>query len=314
MDRSLLEHVVPFLAVAEHLSFTRAAARLGVTPTAVSKAIRQLETRHHVILFQRTTRSVALTEAGAALFRRLRRATDEIGDAFAVLDGYQDRPTGTLRLGLSRLVMGLLIEPLIAEFRESFPDVALELSLNDGAFDLTKCNCDAGVRLGETFEKDTSAVRLTPEVTWSVVGSPEYFAKAGRPRDPEDLIKHEAVLYKFTPSGAPSRWEFIRGSHEFSVEMRSNIIINDRSSLINLARQGLGLAYVTDVEAGADLVAGRLESVLRDFIPADSGFYLYFPSGAQNQPKLRAFIDLATRALSRPTFLETWQARQTEQA
>jgi len=304
VERSQLENIAPFLAVAEHLSFTRAAAVLGVTPTAVSKAIRNLEQRHGVILFQRTTRSVSLTEAGAALFKTLRHAADEIDSAFTVLNGFQDRPTGTLRLTLSRLVMSILIEPMLVEFRETCPDVTLDLSLNEGTVDIVSGNFDAGIRLGESIEKDMIAVRLTPEITWSIVGSPDYFARVGRPRVPEELTDHEAIFYRFVTSGVPHRWEFSEGTRQFTVEMKSRLIVNDRASLVSLARKGLGLAYVADVEAAADLAAGTLEPVLRDFIVPDTGLYLYFPTRTQSQPKLRAFIDIAARVSSQSGFLD----------
>jgi DNA-binding transcriptional LysR family regulator len=294
MDKDLLDGVVIFLAVAEHLSFTHAAGALGLTPTAVSKAIRQLERRHAVMLFQRTTRSVALTEAGSALQRRLRPASEEIGDAFKVLDGYQDRPTGTLRLTMSRAALRLLVEPLLVAYRLACPNVVLDLSVNEGFADLVNGNYDAGIRLGEYIEKDMVAVRLTPEVRWAVVGSPAYFARAGRPATPEELVQHEAVQYRFVTSGQPHRWEFLRDGHEFSVEMKSRLIVNDRASLLRFARLGLGLAYVMELDAADDLAAGRLEPVLQASIPVNSGIYLYFPARMQSQPKLRALIDLAT--------------------
>jgi DNA-binding transcriptional LysR family regulator len=299
LDRNLLENVVPFLAVAEHLSFTRAAAVLGLTPTAVSKSIRHLEQRHGVVLFQRTTRNVALTEAGAELFQRLKLATGEVDQAFAVLRGHRDVPSGTLRLTMSRGAMAHVVEPILEEYRRVCPEVTLDLSLNEGTVDLVSGNYDAGIRLGESIEKDMIAVRLTPQIEWSVAGSPDYFARHPTPRYPEDLTEHEAVLYRFVTSGNVHRWEFIRGKREYTVEMKGRVIVNDRFALVGLARRGLGLAYVADAEARADFAAGTLVSVLRDFVPTDPGLYLYFPSRAQTQPKLRAFIDLATKHASR---------------
>ncbi len=293
MEKDQFDGIVPFLAVAEHLSFTRAAQALGVSATAVSKAIQQLEQRYGVVLFQRTTRSVVLTEAGAALFNRLRPAATEIDDAFARLSGFRAQPSGTLRLTMSRVAMRLVVEPLIAEFRRACPDVTLELSLNDGAVDLASGLYDAGIRLEESVEKDMVAVRLTPEMHWSVVGSPAYFAYAGKPQTPEDLIAHEGINYRFVTSGQRHRWEFTRDGRDFLVDMQGRLVVNERTALLSLVRQGLGLAYVSDLEAAEDFAAGRLESVLRDYIRPSSGMYLYFPSGTQLQPKLRAFIDMA---------------------
>jgi DNA-binding transcriptional LysR family regulator len=183
--------------------------------------------------------------------------------------------------------------------------VTLDLSMDEGTVDIVSSNFDAGIRLGESVDKDLVAVRLTPQITWSIVGSPDYFARAGRPRTPESLTEHEAIMYRFVTSGLLHKWEFSQSGRQFTVEMLSRLIVNDRASLISLARKGLGLAYVADVEAAADFAAGTLEPVLRDFIVPDSGLYLYFPARTQSQPKLRAFIDIATRVSSQPGFLDT---------
>lgn len=296
IDRELLTGIMPFLAVAERLSFTRAAADLQVTPTALSKSVRQLERRHGAVLFQRTTRRVALTEAGAALYLRLRAATREIGDALDALKKDQDRPTGTLRLTASRTAMTRLVEPLIPTLLSLYPELVLDLSVDEGTVDLIAGNFDAGIRLGESIEKDMVALRLTPARSWTVVGSPAYFDRLGRPGRPEDLTEHEAILYRFVTSGVPHRWMFSRGKRVFSVEMKSRLIVDDRASLVSFAREGLGLAYVSDIEAEADVKAGRLETVLTRFIEKDAGLFLYFPARAQTQPKLRAFIELARSA------------------
>ena len=294
MDKDLFDGVATFLAVAELRSFSRAADQLGVTPTAVSKAVRQLEHRHGVILFQRTTRSVALTEAGQGLFERLRPAAEAIDGAFTALDGYQDRPTGTLRLTLARIAMPLF-EPMVAEYRRACPDVTLDLSLDDGFVDLMAGGFDAGVRPGEAIEKDMVAVRLTQPSQWSVVGAPADFARAGRPTRPEQLTEHEAIHYRFTTSGQIYRWEFDDGPRKYTVDVKGSLIVNDRAAIMAFARQGLGLVYAADVEIADDIAAGRLEAVLADHIAPSAGTYLYCPARTQTQPKLRAFIDLATR-------------------
>ncbi|HEY0295965.1 MAG TPA: LysR family transcriptional regulator [Bordetella sp.] len=296
IDRSGLSGVATFLAVAECLSFRQAALRLELSPTAVSKAVRQLEKRHGVVLFQRTTRSVKLTEAGEALYRRLQPAAAVMNEAFTELGQYQQQPHGTLRLTLSRSSMRTFAEPVIAAFRQRYPEVALELSLDDGFADLAAGGFDAGIRLGEAIAQDMVAVRLTPEVTWAVMGSPGYFRQHGLPETPEDLMAHEAIQYRFVGSGQIHAWEFSRDGQPLKVEMKGQLTVNDRASLLTLACRGLGLAYVSDREAADDLAAGRLQAVLRDYAPADGGLYLYFPARMQMQPKLRAFIDLATSA------------------
>jgi DNA-binding transcriptional LysR family regulator len=296
-DRNLLEGILPFLAVAEAASFSRAADHLGVTPTAVSKAIRQLEVRQGTLLFQRTTRSVVLTEAGAALFRELRPAVEQITGALSVLDTYRERPAGTLRLTLSRSSMRVWLEPLIAEYRRVCPDVVLDLSLDDGAVDLASGRFDAGIRQGESIEKDMVAVRLTPEMRWAVAGSSAYFKRAGTPATPEDLLGHEGILYRFVTSGQIYRWEFAQDGREFTVEMKGHLIVNDRSAMISLAKRGLGLAYVSMYEAEAEFNSGELIPALESYISPSSGAFLYFPRRSQTQPKLRALIDVAKKLL-----------------
>lgn len=283
-----------FLAVAELKSFTAAAARLNVTTTAVSKAVKLFEARHRAVLFQRTTRHVALTEAGAALYIGLRGAVDQVDAAFAALHDAHGRPGGTLRLTMPRALGALLIKPLVERYRALYPDVTLDLSLNDGAIDLVAGGFDAGIRLGMAVAQDMVAVRLTPDLAWSVVGAPAYFARAGRPATPEALIGHEALRYRFVTSGGLPRWAFERDGQAFHVEPKGKIIVNDTTLIRDFALAGLGLAYLPDMEAGADIDAGRLERVLAQFVPATSGLYLYFPVRTQQQQKLRAFIDLAT--------------------
>lgn len=280
-----------FLAVAETNSFTAAAARLGVTPTAVSKAIRQLEKRHGVTLFQRTTRRVALTEAGQAIFLRLRPAANQITEAFAGLSGFRDRPMGSLRI-TAPLSASYLLNPLVPAFRKAYPDVTLEISLDEKLVELVADGYDAGIRLGDSVEKDMVAVRLTPQVTWSVVGAADYLVEAGRPRTPEDLVRHECIRYRFLSSQIIHRWGFTRGKRDFLVDVSGGLIVSDRRLLVDCAVQGLGLAFVADREAQEHVEAGRLEPMLQAFIPADSGLFLYFPERTQTQPKLRVFIDM----------------------
>lgn len=299
--------VTTFLAVAELKSFTDAAVRLAVTPTAVSKAIRLMERRHGVVLFQRTTRRVALTEAGQALYLRLRSAASEISDALAALGNYRDRPMGTLRITAPRNTADFLLGALIPRFRDAYPDVTLEISLDDGMVDLVAQGYDAGIRLGESVEKDMVAVRLTPEITWSVVASPGYFAKAGRPSVPEDLVTHESIRYRFVKSQAIHRWGFRSGKRNFVIDVKGRLIVNDRALLVDLACKGLGLAFVADLEVRSQLAAGQLEQVLQSYIPSDTGLYLYFPERSRIQPKLRAFIDIAKEQSSQAEFLELFQ-------
>ncbi len=293
MKNISLDGIRSFLAVAEHKSFSTAALRMGVTPTAVSKAVKALERQHGVLLFQRNTRSVALTEAGASLHAGLSGAAAQIDDAFAALTMYRDRPAGNLRLTVPRALGALVMKALIPRFRAAYPDVSIDLSLDDGAVDLVEQGYDAGIRLGQSVELDMVAVRLTGDLSWSVVGAPAYFERAGRPAIPEDLVRHETLRYRFHTSGSLHRWGFMRDNERFSVETGTSLVVNDTTLIADFARSGLGLAYLPDVEIEQDLAAGRLQRVLQSYIPTTTGLYLYFPARTQSQPKLRAFIDTA---------------------
>lgn len=281
-----------FLAVAEHKSFTAAAQALGVSTAAVSKSVRQLELRHAVVLFQRTTRRVGLTEAGAALYERLRPASVDIADAFARLREHRSRPSGTLRITASHVVNERIVASLVAGFRLSYPDITLDIDSNDGFVDLIAEGYDAGIRLDNAVEKDMLTVRITPPVTWSVVATPAYFARHGRPAAPADLLEHEAIRYRFAGSRRMHYWEFCEAGRRFTVDVAGGLIVNSRAMVVELVRQGLGVAFVSDIEVGDALATGELEATLRAFIPADEGLYLYFPARSQSQPKLRALIDV----------------------
>ncbi|WP_225768987.1 LysR family transcriptional regulator [Inquilinus sp. Marseille-Q2685] len=288
-----------FLAVAEAGGFTGAAARLGVSPAAVSQAVKALEARLGTLLFVRTTRRVGLTEAGAALLARVGPATAEIAAAVEAAGAMGTEPTGLLRLTVPRMAVPLVVEPVVAALRRSHPRVAVEIAVDDATVDLTARGYDAGIRIGEYVERDMVAVRLTRDIAWSVVGSPAYLDARGRPQRPEDLTRHEAIRYRFPASGAIYRWEFERDGRALTVDPPGSLIVNDGGLLFAFARAGLGLSYVPDIAVAAELVSGQLEPVLQPFLPRTPGLFLYFPRRAQDQPKLRAFIDVA-RAVLQP--------------
>jgi DNA-binding transcriptional LysR family regulator len=296
-----LDAIRIFLAVAETKSFTAAAIRLGVTPAASSKAVKLLETQHGVILFTRNTRRVALTEAGSALFSNLMAATGQIDDAFTALTAFRDRPAGNLRLTVPRALGALVLKALVPRFQREYPEVSLDISLDDGEVDLVEQGYDAGVRLGQSVAQGMVAVRLTGDLTWSVVGSPGYFSRAGRPKIPEDLVGHETLRYRFHNSRILPRWRFVRGGDTFHVETREQLVVNDTGLISEFARSGLGLAYLPDIEIMEYLHDGRLERVLEGFVPDSSGLFLYFAAKTQSQPKLRVFIDMAAENVERPT-------------
>jgi DNA-binding transcriptional LysR family regulator len=290
-----------FLAVAEAGGFTGAATRLGVSPAAVSQAVKALEGRLGTLLFVRTTRRVGLTEAGTALLARAGPATAEIASAIEAAGEMASVPTGLLRLTVPRMAVPLVVEPVVAALRRSHARIAVEIAVDDATVDLTARGYDAGIRIGEYVELDMAAVRLTRDIAWSVVGSPTYLDARGRPERPEDLTRHEAIRYRFPASGAIYRWEFEREGRALTVDPPGSLIVNDGDLLLAFARAGLGLSYVADIAVAAELASGQLEQVLQPFLPRTPGLFLYFPRRAQDQPKLRAFIDVA-RAVLRPGY------------
>lgn len=284
-----------FLAVADQGSFRAAAAELGVTPPAVSQAIRALEVRLGLRLFQRTTRSVALTEAGAALLAQLSPAARDIGEALDRLSELRSRPRGVLRLSVPRIALDLAVLDVIQAFRLAYPEVVVELDVSDASIDITANKFDAGIRIGEFIERDMIAIRLTRDLRWIVVGSPDYLTVRGRPASPRDLLHHECIRYRFPSAKTIYRWEFVRGGETYTVEPRGGVTVNDHLSMIDLAIRGVGLAYTNDLVARHALGTGALEEVLKGHLPVKLGLFLYFPAKNQSQPKLRAFIDFAIK-------------------
>jgi DNA-binding transcriptional LysR family regulator len=283
------------LAVAETGSFRAAAAQLGVTPAAISQAVRGLELRAGLPLFQRTTRRVALTEAGEALLERLRPAAADIGAAMETLAAMSGRPSGLLRLSVPRFALSLAVETVVAAFRAEYPEVGVELAVDNAAIDLTAERFDAGVRIGEAVERDMIAVPLTPPFRWLAFGSPEYFARRPPPERPEDLAGHECIRFRNPRARTLYRWEFLRGGKTVAIDVPGGLIVNDGDLALDLAARGLGLAYTADRAAAAHPQAARLVPVLADYAHESPGLHLYFPARNQTQPKLRAFIDVARR-------------------
>ncbi|GGY43453.1 LysR family transcriptional regulator [Pseudoduganella albidiflava] len=292
---SSLELIRLFLAVAEHRSFTLAARRLNVSPTAVSKGVRALENRHGVTLFTRNTRSVSLTDAGTALLAELKPAVDQIDGAFAELARFQARPSGHLRVTAPRAFGFLLARHLVPRMRAKYPDITFDLSLDDGLVDLVAAGYDAGVRLGQAIAQDMVAIRLSRPLPWSMVASPAYFARHGEPATPRDLLEHATIRYRFATAGVLPPWRFTGSEGEIQIDTPAALCANDTRLIAELARQGLGIACLPDIEIAGELASGRLVRTLARHVPETSGLYLYFPMRSQHQPKLRALIDEAAR-------------------
>jgi len=288
--RGALEGVEAFLATARHRSFRRAAGELGVTPSAISQAVRGLEGRIGAALFFRTTRSVGLTEAGQRFFDRAAPAFAELIAAAEVARDLGQRPTGLLRLAMPRGVVPLLLEPIIASFCEAYREIEIEIAASDQMVDLAEGGFDAGIRLGQFIDPDMVVVRLTQPFPFVVVGSPEYLESHDRPERPEDL-PHHACLRIRRSSGAIAPWTFIDGNRTIEAMVSGPLIAHDYPTLIGAAQRGLGLTQVPGPLAAALIRDGKLQPVLKDFALITPGVFLYHLGRRQVLPKLRAFID-----------------------
>ncbi len=285
-----LDGVQAFLNVAQHRSFRRAAAELGVTASAISQAVRALEARIGAALFIRTTRSVGLTEAGERFLSRAKPAFEELVAASETARDLGQRPAGLLRLTVPRAVVPVLLEPLIASFCRAHPDVAVEIAASEELVDIAAEGFDAGIRLGQFVAADMVAVRLTPPFRLVVVGSPDYLRRRPRPERIEDLRQH-ACLRMRRSNGAVAPWSFLDGNKAVEAIVAGPLIANDFTTLVGAAGEALGLAQVPEPLAATAAKAGRLVAVLDRFAPTVPGVFLYFPSRRQMLPKLRAFID-----------------------
>ncbi|OJH42008.1 LysR family transcriptional regulator [Cystobacter ferrugineus] len=280
----------PFLAIATHRSFRRAAVELGVSPSALSHSLRGLEEQLGVRLINRTTRSVALTEAGERLFARIRPAFRDIRDALEELNAFRGQPMGTLRINAARTSAQLALLPVVTRFARAYPDVRVEIRVDDGLSDIVAEGFDAGVRLGENLAADMLAVSLGPRQRSAVVASPEFFTRHAVPRTPWELRELPCIRYRFL-SGVFYRWEFERDGEEVTVEVDGPLTLGDQGFMIDAALDGLGLAYVFEELVRTLLEQGRLVRVLEDWCPDYPGFFLYYPSRRQLPVALRAFID-----------------------
>ncbi len=285
-----LDGVEAFLAVAAHRSFRRAAAELGVTPSAISQAVRTLEERVGAPLFIRTTRSVGLTEAGERFLSRAKPAFEELVAASEVARDLGQRPSGLLRLSVPRSVVPILLEPLLAAFAQAYPAVEVEIAASEKLVDLAAEGFDAGIRLGQFIAADMIAVRMTPPFRMVVVGSPSYFADRASPQQPEDLRDH-ACLRMRRSSGALALWSLTDGNRALDLAVAGPLIVHDFPTMLGAAIEGMGLAQMPEPVAASGLRAGKLVEVLAAFAPTVPGVFLYYPSRRQMLPKLRAFID-----------------------
>jgi len=285
-----LDGVEAFLSVAQHRSFRRAAAELGVTPSAISQAVRVLEARVGAALFIRTTRSVGLTEAGERFLSRAKPAFEELVAASEAARDLGQRPSGLLRLSVPRAVVPLILESVIASFYQAYPEIEVEIAASAELVDLAAEGFDAGVRLGQFIAPDMVAVRLTPPFSFVVVGSPDYLRGRKRPERIDDLRDH-ACLRMRRSNGSIAPWPFIDGNKAVEAIVSGPLIAHDYPTLLGAAIQGLGLAQVPGPLAKAPIADGRLHALLTPFAATTPGVFLYYPGRRQVLPKLRAFIE-----------------------
>src|SRR5262245_14660961 len=285
-----LDGVEAFLSVAQHRSFRRASAELGVTPSAISQAVRALEARIGAVLFMRTTRSVGLTEAGERFLSRAKPAFEELVVASEVARELGQRPAGLLRLTVPRAVGPILLEPLLGSVCRAYPAVEVEIAASEELIDIAAEGFDAGIRLGQFIAADMVAVRLTPSFRFVVVGSPDYLRRRKPPERIDDLRQH-ACLRMRRSNGSIAPWSFVDGDRTVEAIVSGPLIAHDYPTLLGAAIQGAGLAQVPGPLAKAPIAEGRLQALLTPFAVTTPGVFLYYPGRRQVLPKLRAFIE-----------------------
>jgi DNA-binding transcriptional LysR family regulator len=289
MAREDLNILAGFLTVAEERSFTGAAKRLGVSPSAMSHAMRNLEERLGVRLLSRTTRSVTPTEAGEQLLARLRPALTEVGQALDELSGLRDKPAGRIRLLLPRFAMESVLGPKLGQFAQEYPEILLDVTTDDSRMDIVAGGFDAGIHLGEYIEKDMIAVRVGPDHQPVIVCSPEYLASHPKPKSPRDLLQHRCINFRHGSAGV-YRWEFQKGKKSVSVAVQGPLIVDDVALVLRAALDGVGFAFLSQHQVQSQLDAGLLVRVLEAWCQPYPGFFLYYPSRRQQSPALSALI------------------------
>lgn len=280
-----------FAAIIEHGNFSRAAAQLGLSPSALSQTIRTLEERLGMRLLNRTTRSVAPSEAGLRLVARLLPALSDLDAAVSDVRALRDTPSGPLRINLPRIAAVHQIAPLIGPFHDAYPDIVLDLVIDDKLVDIVAGRFDAGVRLGEMVERDMITVKLGGELRMMVVASPAYVESFGIPDNPRDLQRHRCINFRWPTDGSLYHWEFERGGEKLETAVDGPLIVTEPAVAVRAVLDGVGIGYLFDHQVGELIAAKKLVHLLQDWTPAFPGFHLYYPSKRQMPPALRAFID-----------------------
>jgi DNA-binding transcriptional LysR family regulator len=287
-----------FAAVGDLLSFSRAAELLGVSPSALSQMVRGLEERVGVRLLNRTTRSVALTDAGKILLARVRPAVSELGDAVGQIRHHAERPSGTVRIHSFRSAAERYLVPILGSFAAACPDVVLDIMMDDEAIDLVAAGFDAAIRIGEVIERDMIAVRLGPELRQIAVASPAYLERHAAPAHPRDLVHHRCIRWRWPGHLTPYAWEFFESGSWFEVVVDGPLVVNDKEMAVAAARQGAGIAFTIEDIVRPLLTSGELVPLLERWCLPFPGHFLCYPRQRQMAPALRALIDAIRAAAS----------------
>jgi DNA-binding transcriptional LysR family regulator len=291
MSRDNIADLTAFLAVAGEQSFTRAAAQLGVSQSALSQTIRGLETRLGLRLLSRTTRSVTLTDAGERLFRTVSPRFEEINAELTALGELRDKPAGTIRLTATEHAARAVIWPALERLLPDYPDIKVEIGIGYGLSDIVAERFDAGVRPGGLVEKDMIAVPVGPDMRMAVVGAPAYFATRAQPRTPQDLTSHSCINLRLPTHGGFYAWEFEKGERELKVRVEGQLAFNTASLILDAALAGFGLAYLTEGQVQPYLNSGQLVRVLANWCAPFPGYHLYYPSRRQPTPAFAMLVD-----------------------
>ena len=291
MQRRTLDDLLAFVAVGRERSFTKAAAKLGVSQSALSHTMRELEARLGVRLLTRTTRSVSPTDAGERLLQTLGPRFDEIDTELAAIRELREKPAGTIRITATENVADTILLPKLAKLLREYPDIKVEIIINYGLTDIVAERYDAGVRSGEQVAKDMIAVRIAPDMRMAVVGAPSYFRKRSEPKRPQDLIGHNCINLRLPTHGGFYAWEFEKAGRELRVRVEGQLTFNATAQMLNAALAGLGLAYVPEGMAQPHIAKGRLKRVLADWCLPFTGYHLYYPSRRQSSAAFAMVVD-----------------------
>jgi DNA-binding transcriptional LysR family regulator len=291
MRRGNINDLLAFLAVARDRSFTKAAAKLGVSQSALSHTIRGLEARLGLRLLTRTTRSVSPTEAGERLLQTVGHRFEEIEAELEGLSEFRDKPAGTIRITASEHAVNSVLWPALVKFLPRYRDIKVEISVDHRLIDIVAERYDAGVRSGEQVAKDMIAVRIGPDMRMAVVGTPAYFTKRSLPKKPQDLTDHNCINLRLPTYGGLYAWEFEKGGRELKVRVEGQLVLDGTTPMLNAALGGLGLAYVPEDAARPYLAEGSLARVLEDWCPPYSGYHLYYPSRRQPSAAFALLVD-----------------------